>query len=209
MRPTSVMMVLGFAFLLFATIGLLTISLTPREIPQLLYWTLVLTYGIFAVAYAYVSIRIHWLLVFAIMPVEFLLSWWFQNQIRMQPLLPMLAKTQYFARLNQAIGLACLMIVLGYTLVVLVIGREGKRFFQVHAEIELASEIHRALVPLINLRMEEFEIYGLSVPSGEVGGDLVDAFIRPEDGSWFAYVADVSGHGVSSGVLMAMLKSAM
>ncbi|MGA7708434.1 MAG: PP2C family protein-serine/threonine phosphatase, partial [Acidobacteriaceae bacterium] len=40
-------------------------------------------------------------------------------------------------------------------------------------------------------------------------GDLVDAFIRPEDGSWFAYVADVSGHGVSSGVLMAMLKSAM
>jgi serine phosphatase RsbU (regulator of sigma subunit) len=100
------------------------------------------------------------------------------------------------------------MIVIGYTLVFVVMAREGKRFFQVHAEIELASEIHLALVPTIDLRVGAFEIYGRSLPSGEVGGDLVDAFVRPENGSWFAYVADVSGHGVSSGVLMAMLKSA-
>jgi serine phosphatase RsbU (regulator of sigma subunit) len=112
------------------------------------------------------------------------------------------------ARLNTALGLACLMIVIGYTLVFVVMAREGKRFFQVHAEIELASEIHLALVPTIDLRVGAFEIYGRSLPSGEVGGDLVDAFVRPEDGSWFAYVGDVSGHGVSSGVLMAMLKSA-
>ena len=45
-------------------------------------------------------------------------------------------------------------------------------------------------------------------PAAKLVADLVDAFVRPEDGSWFAYVADVSGHGVSSGVLMAMLKSA-
>ena len=121
----------------------------------------------------------------------------------------MVAHSELISRLDKALGLACVMIVIGYTLVFVVMAREGKRFFHIHAEVELASEIHRALVPAIDLRVGGFEIYGRSLPSGEVGGDLVDAFVRPEDGSWFAYVADVSGHGVSSGVLMAMLKSAM
>ena len=52
-----------------------------------------------------------------------------------------------------------------------------------------------------------FEIYGASVPSGEVGGDLVD--LLEQNGEWTAYVADVSGHGVSAGVLMAMFKTAV
>ena len=208
MRATSVAMVLCFAFLLFSTIGLLATSLSTHHIPTLLFWAIVLNYGFFAVAYAYVSIRIHWLLVFAIMPVEFAANWWLQQQLLMQPVLPMVAHSELIRRVSGSVGLACLMIVVGYTLVILVISREGKRFFQVHAEIELAAEIHRALVPLISRRIGEFDIYGLSLASGEVGGDLVDAFVRPADGSWFAYVADVSGHGVSSGVLMAMLKSA-
>ncbi len=207
-RTSSLVMMLCFAFLLFTTIGLLMTCLSPRHIPPLLFWSMVINYGLFAMAYAYVSIRIHWVLIFAIMPFETLLNWWLQRQVEMQPLLPMVAHSEMIARLNTALGLACLMIVIGYTLVFVVMAREGKRFFQVHAEIELASEIHRALVPTIDLRVGAFEIYGRSLPSGDVGGDLVDAFVRPEDGSWFAYVADVSGHGVSSGVLMAMLKSA-
>jgi serine phosphatase RsbU (regulator of sigma subunit) len=208
-RTSSLVMMLCFAFLLFSTFGLLTISLSPRHIPPVLYWSMVINYGLFAVAYAYVSIRVHWVLIFAIMPVEFVLNWWLERQILMQPLLPMVAHSELIARLDKALGLACVMIVIGYTLVFVVLAREGKRYFQVHAEVELASEIHRALVPLINLRIGEFEIYGRSLASGEVGGDLVDAFIRPEGGGWIAYVADVSGHGVSSGVLMAMLKSAV
>jgi serine phosphatase RsbU (regulator of sigma subunit) len=208
-RTSSLVMMLCFAFLLFSTMGLLMSSLSRRHIPPLLFWSMVINYGLFAMAYAYVSIRIHWILIFAIMPFETLLNWWLQRQVEMQPLLPMVAHSELIARLDKALGLACLMIVISYTLVFVVMAREGKRFFQMHAEVELASEIHRALVPPIELRVGEFEIYGRSLPSGEVGGDLVDAFVRPEDGSWFAYVADVSGHGVSSGVLMAMLKSAM
>src|SRR5205823_4263948 len=46
-----------------------------------------------------------------------------------------------------------------------------------------------------------------SAPSGEVGGDLVDVVSTPD--GWFGYVADVSGHGVSSGVVMGMFKSAL
>jgi serine phosphatase RsbU (regulator of sigma subunit) len=56
------------------------------------------------------------------------------------------------------------------------------------------------------MRLGDYDIYGLSLPSGEVGGDLVDCVGDAQQ--WIAYVADVSGHGVSSGVLMAMLKSA-
>jgi hypothetical protein len=96
--------------------------------------------------------------------------------------------------------------VLGYSCFVWVMITEGRRYFLAHAEIELASEIHRTLVPVIDSRVGDFEFYGRSVPSGEVGGDLIDV-VHDERG-WIAYVADVSGHGVAPGVVMAMVKSA-
>jgi sigma-B regulation protein RsbU (phosphoserine phosphatase) len=80
-------------------------------------------------------------------------------------------------------------------------------YFRVQAEVKLAGEIHASLVPVINKRIGQFEFYGLSQPSGEVGGDLVD--VAENRDQWTGYIADVSGHGVSSGVLMAMFKTAM
>ena len=41
-----------------------------------------------------------------------------------------------------------------------------------------------------------------------MGGDLVDA-VPFSDGSVFAYVADVSGHGLPAGILMGMIKTAV
>jgi len=82
----------------------------------------------------------------------------------------------------------------------------------VRAEIELAHQVHAVLVPRIATTIDSFEFAGLSQPSGEVGGDLVDVVssgFPPESGGWFGYVADVSGHGVSSGVVMGMFKSAL
>lgn len=95
----------------------------------------------------------------------------------------------------------------GYVLFIVFFQREGRRFFAAHAEIELASEIHRSLVPELSLKTREFEFFGASFPSGAVGGDLVHV-IQDSD-RWFAYVADVSGHGVPAGVLMSMTKSAV
>lgn len=92
-----------------------------------------------------------------------------------------------------------------YAFFMLFFGREGTRFFRAHTEIELARELHQALVPTIQRRIGDLEIFGASIPSGEVGGDLVDLVELGED--WTAYVADVSGHGVSPGVLMAMFKA--
>src|SRR4029077_168918 len=82
----------------------------------------------------------------------------------------------------------------------------GARYFRAHAEIELAHDIHNLLVPRIDARVGRFTFCGVSLPSGEVGGDLVD--LVEVDQRWIGYIADVSGHGVGSGVLMGMVKSA-
>src|SRR5262249_4377496 len=70
----------------------------------------------------------------------------------------------------------------------------------------LASDIHGLLVPAIDRRIGRFEFRGVSLRSGEVGGDLVD--VVESNGRWIGYVADVSGHGVGAGLLMGMVKSA-
>jgi len=96
------------------------------------------------------------------------------------------------------------------------INSAAARYLRVRAEIELAHQIHEVLVPRISTTVGPFEFAGFSKPSGEVGGDLVDVVAtsarapadKPADG-WFGYVADVSGHGVSSGVVMGMFKSAL
>jgi hypothetical protein len=101
---------------------------------------------------------------------------------------------------------AVVLIVAGYSLFLYFARTEGGRYYGTLTEMRLAGAIHRSLVPEINTALEPFEFYGCSWPSGEVSGDLVD--IVPHDRGWFAYVADVSGHGVPAGVLMTMVKSA-
>ncbi len=98
-------------------------------------------------------------------------------------------------------------IVAGYVLFILFFRQEGKRFFAAHTEIELASGIQRQLVPPVALTAGGFEFYGVSLPSGAVGGDLLD--VVESDGFTCAYVADVAGHGVHAGVLMSMIKTAV
>ncbi len=95
---------------------------------------------------------------------------------------------------------------LGYVCFMVFVRREGSRYLRDHTEISLAKTLHRSLVPPIRSRTAVFEFYGASVPSGEVGGDLLDLVHDGRD--WMAYVADVSGHGVPAGVVMGMFKSA-
>src|SRR5262249_9767032 len=98
-------------------------------------------------------------------------------------------------------------ILLGYVFFVRFVRKQGLRYFRFQTEIELAEQIHRSLVPPVARQTSQEEFYGVSAPSGEMGGDLVDVV---QDGrKWIGYVADVSGHGVPSGVLMAMVKSAV
>jgi serine phosphatase RsbU (regulator of sigma subunit) len=98
------------------------------------------------------------------------------------------------------------LMVAAYVFFLVFFGREGNRFFRTQTEVRLAGEIHRTLVPQKHETIGKFEMFGSSVPSSEVGGDLFD--IVQSDGMWHAYVADVSGHGVAAGILMSMIKSA-
>ncbi len=95
-----------------------------------------------------------------------------------------------------------------YTSFIAVLRLEGERSFGAHTEIRLAREIHASLVPLTRGRAGDLEWYGVSHPSGEVGGDLVDV-VSDRPSAWTACVADVSGHGVAAGVLMGMFKTAL
>lgn len=85
---------------------------------------------------------------------------------------------------------------------------EGTRAIRMQTELAIAQRIQQTLVPVIDWHSTNIEIYGVSLPSAEVGGDLVDV-VPLSDGSVFAYVADVSGHGLPAGILMGMIKTAI
>jgi len=88
------------------------------------------------------------------------------------------------------------------------IQHEGRHSMRVQTELSLAHSIQQTLVPKITAEYPSLEIYGASVPSEKVGGDIVDMVSLP-DGGLFAYVADIAGHGLSAGILMGMLKTSV
>src|SRR6266404_545403 len=94
---------------------------------------------------------------------------------------------KYIAAWVDVIG--CLFaILLGYVFFVRFVRKQGLRYFRVQTEIELAEQIHRSLVPPIARHASQHEFYGVSAPSGEMGGDLVDLV---QDGDkWIGYLAD-------------------
>src|SRR5580692_2453316 len=86
-------------------------------------------------------------------------------------------------------------------------GTEGLAHIRMQTELSLAHGIQATLVPTVSFQNAGFEVYGKSIPSTEMGGDLID--VIASDGSLLVYVADVSGHGLAAGQLMGMLKTAM
>ncbi len=105
--------------------------------------------------------------------------------------------------------IACMVLsFLAYVFFMRFIQNEGSRAVRMQAELDIAQGIQKTLVPAIDWQSGRLEVYGISIPSAEVGGDLVDLVPLP-DGSIFAYVADVSGHGLPAGILMGMIKTAV
>jgi hypothetical protein len=86
-------------------------------------------------------------------------------------------------------------------------GTEGVASVRMQTELSLAQGIQATLVPTISFQNTSFELYGKSIPSTEMGGDLID--VIESNGGLVAYVADISGHGLPAGQLMGMLKTAM
>lgn len=96
---------------------------------------------------------------------------------------------------------------LGFRVLLSFVTTEGLANVRMQTELSLAHDIQATLVPTLSFETPNFEVYGESIPSTEMGGDLID--VIESDGSLMAYVADISGHGLAAGQLMGMLKTAL
>jgi hypothetical protein len=94
---------------------------------------------------------------------------------------------------------------IGYAVLVIFAGTQGVKHVRVSTELELAEKLQQTLAPPLAARNPAYEILGRSVPSSQMGGDLLDAV--DDCGAMTCYVADVAGHGIQAGVFMGMVKS--
>jgi len=77
--------------------------------------------------------------------------------------------------------------------------------------LNLAKEVQQNLLPKSNLKVNGFDIAGKSVYCDETGGDYYDFIIIDDAAEQKIGVAigDVSGHGISSALLMATVRSSL
>lgn len=78
---------------------------------------------------------------------------------------------------------------------------------QLENELELSQIVQRALLPQTIPFIDGLELAAFSRPAQIVGGDYFD-FLQFKDGAHGLAMADVSGHGVSAGMLMTSLQTA-
>ena len=95
--------------------------------------------------------------------------------------------------------------VLGYVTLMAFMGTQGVTLIRARTELELAEQLQQTLAPPLAVSNAGYEIHGKSVPSSQMGGDLLDAV--DDHGAMACYVADVAGHGIQAGVFMGMVKS--
>ena len=96
---------------------------------------------------------------------------------------------------------------IGYAAFVIFAGIQGVKHVRVRTELELVEKLQQTLAPPLAFRNPAYEILGKSVPSSQMGGDLLDAV--DDCGALACYVADVAGHGIQAGVFMGMVKSSV
>lgn len=77
--------------------------------------------------------------------------------------------------------------------------------------LDLAREVQQNLLPNKNPQMERLDIAGRSIYCDETGGDYYDFITRDtdENGQLTIAIGDVSGHGISSALLMATVRSSL
>jgi len=79
---------------------------------------------------------------------------------------------------------------------------------RLESELELSQVVQRALLPQRMPNITGVELAAFSRPSEIIGGDYFD-FFQFRDGTHGLVIADVSGHGVSAGMLMSSLQMAI
>jgi sigma-B regulation protein RsbU (phosphoserine phosphatase) len=75
-------------------------------------------------------------------------------------------------------------------------------------ELELSAIVQRALLPQVTPQIPGVELAAFSRPAEIIGGDYFD-FFHFRDGAHGLVIADIPGHGVSAGMLMSSLQTAI
>lgn len=195
-------------FFMFAAVGFIIASWeldAPRPWPAVLAQATVS--GVTAVLFVLVGIRSLWFLpvalLFDALAMRGLFALWsaaYQGGGLGAPDLAVIRQRLQIQGVSAIVSIA-----LGWIMLARFMRREGAGQVRLRTEVDLAHDIHVSLVPPLAFTGATCEVRGLSLPSTEVGGDLADG--HEEDGRLVACVADVAGHGVPAGALMAMIKS--
>ena len=75
---------------------------------------------------------------------------------------------------------------------------------RIGSELRIATNIQKDMLPRsFSLSRDDIDIFGSLTPAREVGGDLYDFFVRDE--KLFFCIGDVSGKGVPSAIVMAVV----
>jgi sigma-B regulation protein RsbU (phosphoserine phosphatase) len=78
---------------------------------------------------------------------------------------------------------------------------------RLNRELEIAAEMQRAMLPHYELKVEDVDLAGLSLPAKQVGGDYFD-YMSGGDGNNIGFViADAAGKGLPSSIFMTNSKS--
>lgn len=70
-------------------------------------------------------------------------------------------------------------------------------------ELKIATKIQEDLLPKKLPQLSNLDIAAKVIPAADVGGDCYD-FIELDDNNTLIYIGDVTGHGVASGVVVAI-----
>jgi sigma-B regulation protein RsbU (phosphoserine phosphatase) len=116
--------------------------------------------------------------------------------------------------MRRNIGLLMLAGLLILSLIVLYFARSNRKLQtanlakeRIDSELRIATNIQKEMLPEQSpqTKRDDIDIFGSLVPAREVGGDLFDYFIRDE--KLFFCIGDVSGKGVPSAMVMAVIHS--
>jgi sigma-B regulation protein RsbU (phosphoserine phosphatase) len=79
---------------------------------------------------------------------------------------------------------------------------------RLQAELALAAEVQRNLLPATNPELPGVEICGFCQPARQIGGDYFD-FVGLADGSTGVCIADVAGKGIAAALLMSVVQASL
>lgn len=91
------------------------------------------------------------------------------------------------------------------------LGNLGNAFNQMMSDIKdmlLAGAVQQCLIPSGKYKMEGYDCLVYNQMAADVGGDYADIFELPND-RYLIVIGDVTGHGVSSSLLTAMVKASI